>query len=288
MMKHVIIRASILLALGAATAGARPPGDPAPATASGPAMKLYTLDCGLTEFNDANVFSDTGEYDGKYMALPTPCYLIEHGKDWMLWDTVLSDKLAGHSKGKAIFGGRFSVKRTLAAQLATLGLKPSDIRYVGMSHLHFDHTGNIGLFPGSTFLIAAEELAATRAKKPPFGVDLASIAPLAKANIKTFEMDLDVFGDGSVMMLKTPGHTHGHRSLIVKLPKSGPILITGDLYHTRMNYERSSVPRINQRADKLASMDRFAKIRAATNARVVIQHAPEDFAAMPAFPAYIE
>lgn len=278
-MKHLITSAAILFALGASNAGARPPDS---------AIRLYTLDCGLTEFQDADVFSDTGEYEGKYLALPTPCYLIRHGQDWMLWDTGLSDKLVAEPKGKEIFGGRFSVKRTLAAQLAALGLKPADIRYVGISHLHFDHTGNVGLFPASTFLIAAEEWTAARAKKPPFGVDPASIAPLAKAHIKAFEMDLDVFGDGSVRMLKTPGHTDGHRSLLVKLPQSGPILITGDLYHTRMNYEKGLVPRINQRADTLASMDRFAKIRAATNARVVIQHAPEDFAAMPAFPAYLE
>jgi len=251
-----------------------------------PQVRLYTLDCGLTEFKDADVFSDTGEYEGKYLALPTPCYLIRHGEDWLLWDTGLSDKLAGQPK--EIFGGRFSVKKTLAAQLATLGLKPDDVRYVGISHLHFDHTGNLGLFPKSIFLIAAEELSAARAKKPPFGVDPASIAPLEKARVQTFELDHDVFGDGTVKMLKMPGHTDGHRSLIVKLPKSGVLLITGDLYHTRRNYEKGLVPRINQRADTLASMDRFAKIRAATNARVIIQHAPEDVAAMPAFPKYLE
>lgn len=252
------------------------------------AMRLYTLDCGLTEFKDADVFSDTGEYAGKYMALPTPCYLIQHGKDWMLWDTGLSDKLVAEPHGKEIFGGRFSVKRTLASQLAELGLKPDDIRYVGMSHLHFDHTGNVGLFHQSTFLMAAAELSAARAKKPPFGVDPASIAPLAKAHIETFELDHDVFGDGSVTMIKTPGHTEGHSSLIVKLPKSGIILITGDLYHTRQNYEKGLVPRINQRADTLASMDRFAKLTANTKGRVVVQHSPEDFAAMPKFPQYLE
>lgn len=267
----------------AAPAGAEPASD-APAAA----IRLYTLDCGLTEFTDADVFSDTGEYKNKYLALPTPCYLIRHGKDWLLWDTGLSDKLAGEPDGKKIFGGRFSVKRTLIAQLSALGLKPADIRFVGLSHLHFDHTGNVGLFRNSTFLIATEELAAARARKPPFGVDPASIAPLTKARIETSDLDHDVFGDGSVQMLKTPGHTDGHRSLMVRLPKSGVVLITGDLYHTRQNYEKGSVPRINQRADTLASMERFAKIRTNTDARVVVQHAPEDFAAMPPFPQFLE
>lgn len=96
------------------------------AAAAPPEIRLYTLDCGLTEFKDADVFSDTGEYEGKYLALPTPCYLIRHGKDWLLWDTGLSDKLAAEPHGKEIFGGRFSVKRTLAAQLAALGLPPKN------------------------------------------------------------------------------------------------------------------------------------------------------------------
>jgi N-acyl homoserine lactone hydrolase len=176
-------------------------------------MRLYTLDCGLNEFKDADVFSDTGEYTRKYIALPTPCYLIRHGKDWLLWDTGLSDKLKAEPHGKEIFGGRFSVRHTLAAQLAALGLKPDDVRYVGISHLHFDHTGNLDLFPHSTFLIASEELAAARAKRPPFGVDIASIAPLMQAKIESFDFDHDVFGDGTVTMLKTPGHTAGHRCI---------------------------------------------------------------------------
>lgn len=251
-------------------------------------VSVYTLDGGLTEFKNAYIFSDTGEYDGKSVALPAACYLIHHGNDWMLWDTGLSDKSAAEPNGVEIFGGRFTVRRTLAAQLAELGLKPDDVRYVAMSHLHLDHTGNIGLFPKSVFLIGAPELAWARGNPTPFGVDPSSFSVLDQADVNASDDDQDVFGDGTVVTLKTPGHTPGHRSLLIKLAKSGVLLITGDLYHTRENFKKGLVPRGNDRADTLASMDRFARIRANTNARVTIQHDPEDFASMPVFPKYLD
>ncbi|MEP6633934.1 MAG: N-acyl homoserine lactonase family protein [Luteimonas sp.] len=251
-------------------------------------MRLYTLDCGLTEFSDADIFSDTGEYAGKPLALPAPCYLIRHGKEWMVWDTGLSDKLAAMPNGLVTMGGRFTAKRTLAAQLTELGLKPDDVRYVGLSHLHLDHTGNIDLFPKSIFLVSSLELAWARGNPTPFGVDTASIGPLAYSDVHATADDQDVFGDGTVKILKTPGHTPGHRSLLIKLANSGVVLITGDLYHTRQNYEKGLVPHGNNRADTLASMNRFAKIQSNTNARVVIEHSPEDFAGMPAFPKYLD
>jgi len=253
------------------------------------AVQLYTLDCGLTEFKDASAFSDTGEYDGRSVALPTPCYLVHHGKDWLLWDTGNGDRLAALPHGEEKFGGRFSMRRTLAGQLAELGLKPNDIRYVAMSHLHQDHAGNIGLFPGSTFLIATSELAWARGKPVPFGVDPAVVTLLAQAHVDATDEDRDVFGDKTVQILKAPGHTPGSRILLVKLAKSGTVLVSGDLYHTRENYEKGLVPSPNiSRADTLASFQRFARVAANTHARVVIQHSPEDFAAMPAFPKYLD
>ena len=276
---------AIGLAGGGASWGQQAAAD---ARTSAPAMKIYTLDCGLTEFADASVFSDTGEFDGKQLSLPTPCYLIQHGRDWMLWDTGLGDQLAASANGVEKFGGHFTVRRTLASQLAQLRLKPDDIHYVGLSHLHFDHAGNIGLFPKSTFIVPALELSAARSKPTPFGIDPAQIAPLDQASMITADGDYDVFGDGTVVTLRTPGHTAGHHSLMVKLPKSGVVLITGDLYHTRESYQKSLILRINDRANTLASMDRFTKLKANTNARVVIQHSPEDFASMPAFPKYLD
>jgi N-acyl homoserine lactone hydrolase len=253
------------------------------------ADRLYTLDCGLTEFADAAYFSDTGEYNGKSLALPTPCYLIKHGKDWLLWDTGNGDKLATVPGGLTKFGGRFTVKRTLASQLAQLGLKPADIRFVALSHVHQDHTGNIGLFPKSTFLISSVELAWARGKPTPFGVDAAAIAPLTQSRVEASDADLDVFGDGSVEILRAPGHTPGSRMLLLKLAKSGSVMISGDLFHTRLNYEKQLVPSVNvSRADTLASIQRFNQIVANTHARVVIQHDLTDFSSMPVFPKSLD
>jgi N-acyl homoserine lactone hydrolase len=281
---------ALLFAIAAVLGGATPPAIQSAAAApkAPETIRLYTLDCGLTEFKDADVFADTGEYEGKPLALPTPCFLVQHGNEWVLWDTGLGDQLAALPNGAEKFGGRFSVGKTLESQLAQLGLKPDDIHYVGLSHLHFDHAGNIGLFGKSTFIIPASELAAARSRPTPFGVDPAQIAPLDQATVITTEGDYDIFGDGTVKTLKTPGHTAGHHSLVVKLPKAGVLLITGDLYHTRENYQKGLVPRINDRPNTLASMDRFARIKSLANARVVIQHAPEDYASMPVFPKFLD
>lgn len=252
-------------------------------------IQLYTLDGGRLYFKDMGAFSDTGERAGQPGTMAVSCYLIHHGKDWLLWDTGLGDRIAGLPDGEVKFGGRFTVRRTLGAQLTELGLKPDDIHYVALSHLHSDHCGNIGLFPGATFLVANVELAWARALPTPDGVELPLIRPLAQARIEATDEDKDVFGDGSVRILKAPGHTPGHRILLVKLAKAGTLLISGDLYHTRLDYKKGLIPVGNvSRADTMASFDRFARIKANTRARVIIEHAPEDFAMMPAFPKYLE
>jgi len=251
-------------------------------------IRLYTMDCGTAEFADGDLFSDTGEYAGKPLALPTPCFLIKHGREWMLWDTGLGDEIASHPGGVEKSGAHFVVNKTLVSQLSELKLKPQDIRYVGLSHLHFDHTGNIGLFPNATFIIPKNELTAALGKPTPFGIDTSELAPLDQAVMISTDGDYDVFGDGTVVTLTTPGHTPGHHSLAIKLNKTGMVLITGDLYHTHENYDKSLVPRMNDRTYTLGSMDRFRRLVANMKARVVIHHSPEDFKGMPKVPEFLD
>ncbi|CAN5452655.1 N-acyl homoserine lactonase family protein [soil metagenome] len=253
------------------------------------APQLYTLDCGRLDVADMGEFSDTGEHSGEIGSLAAPCFLIHHGRDWLLWDTGLGDDIAAHPNGVERFGYHFTVRSTLRAQLAMLGLKPADIGFVALSHLHADHSGNIGLFPKATFLMSAKELAWARRKPAPGGIAPALIAPLARARVKATDQDMDVFGDGSVQILNGPGHTPGHRFLLLKLANAGAVLLSGDLFHTRENYQKGLMPPDNwSRAETLASFNRFAGIQRFTNARVIVQHAEEDIAALPPFPSFLD
>lgn len=253
-------------------------------------VKLYALDCGRAHVQDMAPFSDTGELDGKPADMSYPCFLIRHGSDWLLWDTGLGDAIAREKNGVELApGARFTVPVTLVDQLKRLDLEPGDIQYLSFSHFHFDHTGNANLFGASTWLINARELEAAEGAHPPFGVEKHAISAHKTAKVKPFTGDYDVFGDGTVTILATPGHTPGHQSLMVRLRNSGILVLSGDVYHQRLSREQRLVPAFNwNRADSLASMARIERLIENTKARLVIQHASEDFGALPPFPAYLD
>lgn len=254
-------------------------------------LRLYAMDCGRVLIKDAAMFSDTGEYDGKPLNAVTACYLIRHPKGLLVWDTGLSDELAKSPDGLDAGGGNFhlEVKKPLVEQLAQIGVTPADVTFLAFSHLHFDHTGNANLFGQSTWLMNKVELDAALTDPPSAGMDPASISAHKTAKMELLYGDRDVFGDGSVRILSTPGHTPGHQVLLLSLAKAGPVVLSGDLYHTHDNRSQHRVPLINtSRADTLASFDRVEKIVKNRKARFVIQHVPEDLAALPKYPAYLE
>lgn len=276
---------STILAVFAALAVA----SPAAAQNASADLRLYTLDCGTLTLDDMGLFSDTGEHAGEAGVMAVPCFLVQHGDEWLLWDTGLGDRLAAVPGGVHQLGGQWTVTRTLASQLQALGLSPADVDYVALSHTHADHSGNVDLFPDATWLVDPVELSAARARPAPLGVDPELLTTLDGAIVRPVEGDLDVFGDGSVLILKTPGHTQGHKSLLIRLRKSGPVLLSGDLFHTRENRAWRRVPGPNvDRADTLASFDRFEGVAAHESARVIIQHSVEDVAALPASPSWLD
>jgi glyoxylase-like metal-dependent hydrolase (beta-lactamase superfamily II) len=272
-MKKLVTAAAACLAL----TGMQAP--PAPAKPQG-ALSLWRLDCGTVEVSDLDVFSDAYLYVGQKKTLTDSCYLIRRGENYLLWDTGLPGELAGTSATSGPF--TTSVRTRIVDQLRQIGISPDRINFVGISHNHFDHIGQAADFPKATLLIGAEDWEATKK-----GDAAARFGPWIKGGAKVVPIarDHDVFGDGSVTILDMPGHTDGHQALLVKLPKTGNILLTGDLYHFQENVKNRGVPSFNtDRADTLASMDRFAAIARSMKARVIVQHEPADIAKLPRFP----
>ena len=252
-------------------------------------VRLYTLDCGRAELKDMAMFSDTGEYDGKPGAIAVSCFVIQHPKGTLVWDTGMGDNLAEKKDGVDNGGIHMTVSVTLAEQLKALGLAPSDVTYVAFSHFHFDHTGSANLFTNSTWILNQSELHWALSSPTPGGVVPAVFSGYKTAKTNMIDGDFDVFGDGSVRILRTPGHTPGHQVLEIRLKKAGTVILSGDLYHTHENRTFKRVPGFNyERADTLASMDRVEKIVKNTKARFIVQHDGKDVASLPKFPAYLE
>lgn len=260
---------------------------PLAAAQSAPAARvsLTRLDCGSIMVSDFDVFSDSYLYPGKRKALTSSCYLVRHGDRLLLWDTGVSGALAGKPAiSQSVF--TIALKARLVDQLARIGVKPADVGFVGISHYHDDHTGQAADFPGATLLVGSGDWDMIKARPEiarrfaPWIAGGARVEPVAR--------DKDVFGDGKVMILDMPGHTPGHKALLVRLA-SGPVLLTGDLYHAAEQVTNRGVPDFNtNRADTLASFDRFQAIARNLRAKVIIQHEAADIAKLPAFPKAAE
>jgi len=211
----------------------------APAAAQ-TADRLYVMDCGHNSAKNQAIWSP-GVNEGKPIEYSDTCTLIKHGREWLLWDTGFPDAIADRPVDTPV--GHATRAKRLAAQLAEIGVKPADVAFVAVSHTHGDHVGNVDLFPTSTLLIqkAEVEWAFAPGKPAPFKRD---------RPMRELAGDLDVFGDGSVTLLSTPGHTPGHQSLLVHLAKTGWVLLTGDAAHFKDNWDNDRVPSINTNAEQ--------------------------------------
>ena len=250
-----------------------------PAAAQAPEVTLTRLDCGTPQAPvDVNVrFSDTLAYNGLKLQFVYSCYLIKHGNDYLMWDT-----------GQAMTAGAVAPKVSVVDQLAQLKIEPQQIKYVGISHYHGDHIGQANSLPGSILLIGKGDWDGASAAKPPAGVNPQFLSNWISGGgkVEPITGDKDVFEDGSVVMLNTPGHTPGHHSLLVRLPQTGAVILSGDFAHFHENYETGGVPSFNfDRSQTLASIERIKKLAASQKAKVVIQHDKRDIELLPAFPA---
>jgi len=229
--------------------------------------RLYVINCGEGLAGDISRWSP-GVNEGKSMGFVDSCYLIKHSQGWFLWDTGVADEVAAMPNGLAPADPRAVLwhrPKTLAAQLDQLGVKPSDVKAIAISHTHPDHIGNVEMFPTATLYVQKAEYEWPGVNGAP---RFKPEHPAAK-----LEGDRDVFGDGSVTILSTPGHTPGHQSLLVKLPHTGALVLSGDAVHFKGNWDNLGVPIMNfNKEQTLASMQKISETLTKEKAQLWINH----------------
>lgn len=285
---------AVMLMLGGtrnASAGSKLP-DPIRA---GVADKLYRLDCGHSLANDESVWTP-GENVGRDIEFSSTCWLITHRSEWLLWDTgvpqsTLNDPRGWSTLPKLIV---YHLDRSLTDQLADIGLKPGDIGRVAISHTHGDHIGNMGLFPNATVVMQRAEYSWIHSPDGP-NDNVNQLMALARKLLGTpkklqlIDGDTDVYGDGSVTLVSTPGHTPGHQSLLVHLKKSGFIILSGDVAHLEGNFENNIVPTLNtDKAESIASMARVRELIATYQAMFFINHDKSQTDTLKLLPAFYD
>lgn len=236
-------------------------------------VRLTVFDCGNLRITDVASFGLTNE-DTPVRELFVPCYLIEHPAGLMIWDAGLPIGLAGQGPVALQPGATMIYETSLITQLEQLGVAPADIKYLALSHMHFDHAGAANAFTASTMLIQRPEFTAAFEHASDYPVfDESLYNALADAPKTLLDGDYDVFGDGTVLILSLPGHTPGHQALAVKLEDTGTVVLSGDQYHFQASRTLRSVPEFNDsREATLASMDKLEAYLAETNATLWIEH----------------
>lgn len=236
-------------------------------------LRLYVFDCGTLAIRDPSSFGFTTE-ELATTEMSDPCFLVAHPKGTLLWEAgVLPDSI--FTTAGSVTKGAATVTKPLKVQLAEVGYVPAEITYLAFSHCHGDHTANANDFAGSTWLVRQEERDAMFGKATYSGCwapDHYSSLRNSKTLILT-ETDYDVFGDGTVIIKSAPGHTPGHQVLFVNLSKTGPVLLSGDLYHYPEERTRGRIPKKEFDPEQtIASRTAIEAFLKKTGAHLWIQH----------------
>jgi N-acyl homoserine lactone hydrolase len=268
------IPASMLLAVLFAA-----PFIPSPAIAQQPkahspkTVRLYVFDCARLDIPDTSPYQLRKE-DLATTVMSAPCFLVAHPKGTMMWDTgPVSDSSFKPGDSSAML--RYATAtRPLTARLADVGYAPADIKYLALSHFHWDHVGNSNLFAGATWLVPKAERDIMFSDPPSPRTEPQNFSALK--NSKTIfitKADYDVFGDRTVVIKAAPGHSPGHQVLFLKLAKTGPVVLSGDLYHYPEERKLNKVPTTEFNADQtIVSRSVIEAFLKKTGAQLWIQH----------------
>ena len=245
------------------------------------ALRLYVLDCGTLKADPARFRLKKEEV--ATTDLSVPCFLVDHPQGRLIWDTGAVPDADWTPTGAAVAhhlvlpdsGERdLTLRKPLMTQLAEVGYSPADITHLALSHYHYDHTANANAFAGATWLVRKVERDAMFAEKPPDVTRPSSYAALKNSKAVIIESDeYDVFGDGAVVIKLAPGHTPGHQILYVKLPKTGGVVLSGDLYHFSEARTLKRVPTFDSNQEQTpATREVIEAFLANTGAQLWIQH----------------
>ena len=279
MFSLILLALSLILAIPASPQKATPP----------KSVRLYVFDCGTLDIPDPSPYQlKKEELATKDMS--APCFLVAHPQGTLMWDAGPVPDSAFKPGGGPGTMRYATAKKTLTSQLAEIGYSPADITYLSISHFHWDHIGNANLFAGSTWLVRKLErdVMFTEPFSPRTEPQNYSALKNSKTVIVT-RTDYDVFGDGTVVLKSAPGHSPDHQVLFVKLANTGPVVISGDLYHYPEERKLNKVPttefNAKQTIESRRSIEAFLK---KSKAQFWIQHDLIANAKLKKSPAYYD
>jgi N-acyl homoserine lactone hydrolase len=256
----------VLAAAPSASAQSRPPQAPK-------SPRLYVFDCGTLNLPDPERYQlKRDEIVTNLMSVP--CFLIAHPKGTLVWDVGVIPDGDFKSDGKPATLNYATVTKPFLPQLAAAGYRPSDITYLSFSHFHYDHVANANAFANDTWLVRQRERDIMFAEPPSNRTVPANYSALKNSKTVIVKDDeYDVFGDGSVVMKSAPGHSPDHQVLLVKLAKTGPVLLSGDLFHYPEERKLNRYPitefNLDQTKASRAVIEAYLK---KTGAQLWIQH----------------
>jgi len=266
------------------------------ASAPPTSLRLYVFDCGTMRADPARFRLERSEIATDVLA--TPCFMVAHPRGTLMWDVgavpdadwmPTGGPVAHHLVLPDQSTRDLTLTKPLLAQMAEIGYQPADITYLALSHYHWDHIANANTFANANWLVRQIERDLMFAEMPPVTLP-ANYAQLKNSKTVIIEgEDHDVFGDGTVVIKSVPGHTPGHQILYLKLPRTGDVVLSGDLYHfpearalkrvPTFDYDQTMTPVTREKAEAFL---------ASTGAKLWIQHDSALIASLNKAPEYYD
>ena len=254
--------------------------------------RLYVFDCGVLVRGEPTGYNLTTAQVGGNTNFSDACFLVVHPRGTLLWDVGIIPDAQITPGGIEIPLGRGSTANkastTLKSQLSAIEYQPKDITYIAVSHGHADHVANANDYSASTWLVQRAERDSMFSDQARKQAAFANYSGLEHNKTVLLDGDHDVFGDGTVMLISTPGHTPGHQSLMMKLTKTGTIILTGDLYHYAAERTLKTLPNGDNKPVTAASRAKVDELLRQPGTQLWIQHDIVGTAKLKKSPQYYE